>query len=113
MSDVSEPLVQVVECGHSRIPVHMPGADKAIVGLVLTKELLHALMPGKQQRADEDSAAGNDGGEEAPLAEERRGVPVADAIQKTLSSSMMIRSIPKLNKDTVWNAPAGRLCALS
>ena len=73
-------LKKILECGHSRLPVHVPGDPGAIVGLLIVKELFAAMTL-------EDVMAGEvaaDGGEQQK--------------PRTLTDAIRLRPIPRMNQ---------------
>ena len=68
-------LQAIVACGHSRLPVHLPGEPTSIVGLLLVKELFHSVTQ-SDLAADESSEN-----------------------QRTLADAVQLRSLPRMNRD--------------
>jgi metal transporter CNNM len=71
-------LRTILACGHSRLPVHVPGDPTAIVGLLLVKELFAAVTLEDLMAADEAQAAAR---------------PV-----RTLLDAIKLRPIPRMNQ---------------
>ena len=70
-------VAKVVECGHSRLPVYAGDRD-VVVGVVLVKELLQAMIPASNSQA----------------------AAAAELPERTIMSSLSIRHVPRLGRDT-------------